>query len=258
MVKRRIIPKFLLEKRQLVKFVRFTENRRLAGNPVSTAKVYNSYGVDEMIFLDILASVEGRNSLIEVVREAAAEIFMPFTVGGGVRCLEDVNALLRAGADKVAVTTAAVETPEFIRRAAASFGDQCITVGIDYREVSPGVHRVFTHGGRKATGLDPIDFALRMQDQHCGEVLWSSIDHDGAMSGYDLELIQEAAERLDVPLVASGGCGSLEHCRQAFATGASAITISSMFLFSDNSPIKARSYLRSQGLEVRASASSRN
>ena len=258
MIKKRIIPKFLLEGRSLVKFTGFAHNRRLAGNPVSTAKVYNSYGVDEMIFLDILASVEARQALLGAVREAAAEIFMPFTAGGGVRSLDDVNALLRAGADKVAVTTAAAESPSFIREAASAFGDQCITVGIDYRRTGPDRREIFTHGGRSARGLDPIEFALRMQDAHCGEVLFSSIDHDGAMTGYDLDFIERAADALDVPLIASGGCGSLEHCRQAFQTGASAIAISSMFLFSDNSPIKVRSYLRSQGLEVRASASSRN
>ena len=183
---------------------------------------------------------------------------MPLTVGGGVRTIEDVNRLLRAGADKVAVTTAAFEQPGFIRDAARTFGDQCMTVGIDYKAVANGVQRVFTHGGRQQTEHDPVEWALRMQDAHCGEVLLCSIERDGTMQGYDLDMIVKANELLEVPMIASSGAGNLQHCLEAMNTGVSAITISSMFLFTDNSPIKTRSYLRSKGCDVRASATSRN
>jgi cyclase len=258
MVKKRIIPKFLLRTGQLFKGVRFQENIRVAGNPVTTAQVYESYGVDEMLFLDTEASVEGRQSLIHVVEAVAEQVFMPLTVGGGVRTLADVNDLLRAGADKVSVTTAAVEIENFICEAGRRFGDQCMTVGIDYREVAPGIRRVFTHGGRQVTELDPLEFAMRMQDSHCGEIVLCSIDRDGTMRGYDIEMLQKASELLKLPIVASCGAGNLDHCLAAFGAGASAITVSTMFLFTDNSPIKVRSYLCSKGLHVRASSSSRN
>lgn len=258
MVKQRIIPKFLLQEGRLVKGARFHEHFRVAGNPVTTAQVYDSYGVDEMIFLDIQASIKGRQALLETVERVAAQVFMPLTAGGGVQTLEDVNAMLRAGADKVATTTAAAETPEFIREAARIFGDQCMTVGIDYKEVAPGEFRVFTHGGTRMTEWRPLDLAKRVQDCHCGEILLCSIDRDGAMRGYDLEMIQKALEVIEVPLIASSGAGNLGHCLEAIRTGVSAVAVGSMFLFSDNSPIKLRSYLHSQGCHVRASTSSRN
>jgi cyclase len=257
-LKKRIIPKFLLRGGRLFKGLRFHENLREAGSPVSTAKVYDAYGVDELIFLDTEATLESRAAVAEIIGRVSKEVFMPFTAGGGVTSLEHVNWLLRAGADKVAVNTAAVEKPGFIRQAAQTFGDQCITVSIDYRETAPGVHRVFTHAGRQATELDPIEWALRMQDENCGEVLLCSVDRDGTMSGYDLEMVTRASERLDVPLIASSGAGSLQDCIDAFAAGASAIAISSLFLFTDHSPIKVRSYLWSKGIDVRASKNSRN
>ena len=252
MVKKRIIPKFLIKGGRLVKGVRFHENFREAGNPVTTAKVYDAYGVDELIFLDIEATPFNRPVVHDIISRVSEEVFMPFTVGGGVRTLEDVNTLLRSGADKVCINTAGIENPALIGEAAARFGDQCITVAIDYKEVEPGVHRVFSHCGTRATEFDPVDWATRMQDAHCGEVLLCSIDRDGTMSGYDLDTIGRAAERLEVPLIASSGAGSLQHCLEALAAGASAITISSMFLFSDHSPIKVRSYLATNGVYVRA------
>ena len=258
MVKQRIIPKFLLDGGRLVKGVRFHEDFRQAGNPVSTAKVYDSYGVDELIFLDIAASVGSRLALIEVVQRVSKEVFMPMTVGGGVRTVDDIAQLLRAGADKIAITTAALENPEFVREGARRFGDQCITVGIDYREIAPGVHRVFSHAGRQQWDTDPVDWARRMEDAQCGELLLCSIDRDGTMSGYDLDMIERVMEAVNVPIIASSGCGSLQHCLDAFATGVSALAISSMFLFTDHSPIKVRSYLRSKGVHVRANSSSRN
>ena len=183
---------------------------------------------------------------------------MPFTVGGGVKSLDDVNSLLRAGADKISVNSEAVRRPAFVREAAQRFGDQCITVSVDYKQVSPKVQRVAIDGGRETTPLEPVEWALRCQDLHCGEILLTSIDNDGTMRGYDLDMIHRASDRLDVPLIVSGGCGSLQHAIDALEAGASAVAISSMFLFTDHSPIKLRSHLFSRGLDVRASTSSRN
>ena len=258
MLKKRIIPKFLLKDSRLVKGVKFHDNFREAGNPISTAKVYDSYGVDELIFLDIHASVESRKAMADIIEQVSGEVFMPLTAGGGVNTLEDVNRLLSAGADKVSVNTVAVEQADFVKKAAQHFGDQCIVASIDYKEVEPGKFRVFTHGGHTATDLDPVEWSLRMQDSHCGEVLLTSIDKDGTMEGYDLEMINRLSDTLTVPLIASSGAGSLNDCMQAFEAGASAISISSMFFFTDQSPIKVRSFLSSQGIDVRASKNSRN
>lgn len=258
MLKKRIIPKFLIKGGRLVKGVRFHDDLREAGNPVSTAKVYNSYGVDELIFLDIDASLEGRGTVVDIVKESSEEVFMPFTVGGGVRSLDDIHGLLNAGADKVSINTAAVANPRLIKEAAVRFGAQCVMVSIDYKEVRRGVHRVFTRGGLSCTEMEPIEWALKAQEYGCGEIILCSIDRDGTMSGYDLEMISRVKEKLTVPLVASSGAGSLQDCIDAFEAGADAITISSMFLFTDHSPIKVRSYLRSEGVNVRASMTSRN
>ncbi len=258
MLKKRLIPKFLLRDGRLVKYTKFFENERLAGNPVTTAKVYNDYGADELIVLDIQPSEASRAGVVQMIERMSEEIFMPFTIGGGVQSLESVNALLRAGADKVSVNSEAVRKPEFVREAAKQFGDQCISVSVDYKRISPKVQRVFIDGGREATSLDPIEWAQQCQDLHCGEILLTSIDHDGTMRGYDLETIHALSGRLDVPLIVSGGCGSLQHAIDALEAGASAVAISSMFLFTDNSPIKLRSHLVSKGLDVRASTNSRN
>lgn len=258
MLKKRLIPKFLLRDGRLVKYTRFFENERMAGNPVSTAKVYNDYGADELIVLDIVPSEISRARVIDGIERMSEEIFMPFTVGGGVRTPDDVAAFLRAGADKVSVNSEAVRRPEFVREAARIFGDQCITVSIDYMQVNPRVHNVYIDGGRERVLLDPVEWALRCQDLHCGEILLTSIDRDGTMNGYDLDMIHRLGDRLTVPLIVSGGCGSLQHAIDALDAGASAVAISSMFLFTDNSPIKLRSHLASRGLNVRTSASSRN
>lgn len=252
MLKKRIIPKFLIRGGRLVKGVGFHANFREAGNPVSTAKVYDAYGVDELMFLDIDASVEGRGTSGSIIERVSEEVFMPFTVGGGVRSLEQISALLRSGADKVSITSAAIEDPGFVPKAASRFGDQCIVVGLDYARSSEGKERLFSHGGTRATDLDPLEHALRMQDAHAGEILLCSIERDGTMSGYDLDLIHALSERLEIPLIASSGAGSLQHCCDALDAGASAITISSMFLFSDHSPIKVRTYLAGNGVNVRS------
>ena len=258
MLKKRIIPKFLIKDGRLVKGVRFHENMRQAGNPVTTAKVYDAYGVDELIFLDIQATLEGRQTVINIIENVSKEIFMPFTVGGGVNSLEHINDLLRAGADKVSINTAAVEDPSFVRKAAARFGDQCITVTIDYKMTENGEFRVFSHGRQKQTDLDPISWALRMEHEHCGEIILCSIDRDGTMEGYDLQMISILSQQLRVPLIASSGAGSLNDCMAAFQSGASAITVSSMFIFTDHSPIKLRSYLFSNNINVRANWGSRS
>lgn len=258
MLKKRIIPKFLISQGRLVKGVRFHENFREAGNPVSTAKVYDSYGVDELLFVDIDATPQGRPVAGSVIERVSEEVFMPFTVGGGIRTIEQISSLLGSGADKVCINTSAIEDPNFILRAASRFGDQCIVVGIDYQRQSNGVLRVVSHCGSRTTELDPVVWARRMQDAHAGEIMLCSMDRDGTMAGYDLDLIAEVSECLEVPLIASSGAGSLQHCRDALDAGASAITISSMFLFTDHSPIKVRSYLSSNGLSVRAQKGSQS
>ena len=252
MLKKRIIPKFLIRGGRLVKGVGFHRNFREAGNPVSTARVYDAYGVDELMFLDIDATLEGRETTGSIIERVSEEVFMPFTVGGGIRTLEEIARLLRSGADKVSITSAAVEDPGFVRAAASRFGDQCIVVGLDYARDYDGRLRLHTHGGTRATDIDPVEFALRMQDSHAGEILLCSIDRDGTMSGYDLDLIHALSDRLDIPLIASSGCGTLAHCMEALQAGASAITISSMFHFSDHSPIKVRTYLATNGVPVRS------
>ena len=258
MLKNRIIPKFLLRDGRLVKYRRFFDDERMAGNPVSTAKVYNDYGADEFIVLDIVPGEESKARVRDMITTMSEEIFMPFTVGGGVTTLDDVYELLRAGADKVSVNSHAVRDPKFVGDAARRFGDQCITVSIDYKEIAPGVPRVFINGGREKTSHNSLDWALKMQDSLCGEILITSIDRDGMMTGYDTDMVAKLNERLDVPLVVSGGCGGLQHCIDAFGSGASAVAISSLFLFTDHSPIKLRSHLVSNGINVRASKTSRN
>ena len=258
MLKKRIIPKFLVRGGRLVKGVRFFENMREAGNPVSTAKVYDSYGVDEMIFVDIDATPEGRVITSSIIERVSEEVFMPFTVGGGITSMAQIEHLLKSGADKVAINSAAIADPAFVTSAALRFGDQCIVVSIDYRELADGRRRVYGRCGHAESDLDPVEWALRMQDAHAGELLLTSIDRDGTMTGYDLDIIHRLAGRLDIPLIASSGAGSLAHCMQALEAGASAITISSMFIFSDHSPIKVRSYLASNGIHVRSQQGSRS
>lgn len=252
MLKKRIIPKFLIRGSRLVKGVRFHENFREAGNPVTTAKVYDSYGVDELLFVDIDATPEGRVATGSIIERVSEEVFMPFTVGGGIRTLDQIATLLRSGADKVCINTSAIENPAFVREAASRFGDQCIVVGIDYKRTPDGSQRVVSRCGHQDTALDPMEWALRMEDSHAGEIMLCSIDRDGTMEGYDVELIARLADRLEVPLIASSGAGTLQHCRDALDAGASAITISTMFLFSDHSPIKVRTYLATNGVSVRS------
>ncbi|PWR04543.1 imidazole glycerol phosphate synthase subunit HisF [Meridianimarinicoccus roseus] len=257
MLKKRIIPKFLIRDGRLVKGIEFFGGWREAGNPVSTAKVYDSYGVDEMIFLDIDATLQGRPANGRIIERVSEEVFMPLTVGGGITTLGQIEDLLKSGADKVAINSSAIADPGFITRAASRFGDQCIVVAIDYRSGPDGA-KVHTRCGTEPTDLDAVDWALRMEDAHAGEIMMTSIDRDGTMDGYDLDMIASLANRLDKPLIASSGAGTLKHCMDALDAGASAITISSMFLFTDQSPIKVRSYLSTNGCNVRSQHGSRS
>jgi len=258
MLKKRIIPKFLIRGGRLVKMRRFHDDQREAGNPVSTAKVYDSYGVDELLFVDIDATNEGRVVTGNVIERVAEEVFVPLTVGGGVTTLEQIESLLKSGADKVSINTAAIENPDFITQAASRFGDQCIVVSIDYKADEFGKKHVVGRGGTAPTHHDPVEFAQRMQDLHAGEILMSSIDRDGMMNGYDLDLIGDLSNKLSIPLIASSGAGSLADCKAALDAGASAITISSMFIFTDHSPIKVRTYLATNGVFVRNQKGSRS
>lgn len=258
MLKKRIIPKFLVRGGRLVKMRRFTEDQREAGNPVSTAKVYDSYGVDELIFVDIDASAQDRVVSGSIIERVAEEVFVPLTAGGGVRTLGQIESLLKSGADKVSINAAALDDPDFVTQAASRFGDQCIVVSIDYRADEFGRKRVFGRGGSVPTHHDPVELAQRMQDLHAGEILMTSIDRDGMMNGYDLELIADLSNKLSIPLIASSGAGSLADCKAALDAGASAITISSMFIFTDHSPIKVRTYLATNGVHVRNQKGSRS
>jgi imidazole glycerol-phosphate synthase subunit HisF len=250
MVKKRIIPKFLVRGGRLVKAIQFFNNFREAGNAVSTARIYDSYGVDEMIFLDIDATSEKRNIDRSIIEKVSEEIFMPFTVGGGVRSISDIESLLESGADKVSINSAALEIPGFVSEAASRFGDQCILVSIDYRADSDGTF-VYSRGGSKRSYMAPADWAMRMENEGAGEIMMTSIARDGMMNGYDLDMINNLASRLTKPLIASSGAGNLSHCHAALDAGASAVTVSSMFIFTDNSPIKVRTYLAGKGVNVR-------
>jgi cyclase len=228
-------------------------NLRDAGDPVEAAVVYDREGADELCFLDITASHENRKTILDVVERTAARVFMPVTVGGGVRTLEDVRNLLNAGADKVSINTAAVERPEFVKEAAQRFGTQCIVVAIDAKKV-PAADRwdVFTHGGRRQTELDAVEWAKRMEDYGAGEVLLTSMDQDGRQSGYDLGLTAAVSERVSIPVIASGGVGTLDHLYDGFVKGkADAVLAASIFHFRTYTIPQAKAYLRERGISVR-------
>jgi cyclase len=233
----------------MVKGVRFGEYRDV-GYPLTTARVYDAQGADELLFLDISATSEKRQTLLEVVSRTADNCFMPLTVGGGVRTLADVRALLLAGADKVAINTEAVLRPEFVREAADRFGSQCVVVSIDVKGSLAG--RVWTHAGRTPTVLEPVAWARRVASLGAGEILLTSIDREGTRTGYDLDLTRAVADNVDVPVVASGGVGRLDHLVDGVTVGhASAVAAASIFHFTDQSVIKARAYMRQAGLEMR-------
>lgn len=252
MLTKRIIPCLDVKDGRVVKGVSFV-NLRDAGDPVEVAAVYDREGADELCFLDITASHENRKTIIDVVEQTAARVFMPVTVGGGVRTLDDIRVLLNAGADKVSINTAAVQRPEFVREAAQKFGTQCIVVAIDAkRSVTPGRWEVFTHGGRKSTGLDAVEWAKRMETYGAGEILLTSMDQDGQQSGYDLGLTAAVSETVSIPVIASGGVGTLEHLYDGFTKGkADAVLAASIFHFRTYTIPQAKAYLREKGVPVR-------
>jgi cyclase len=251
---RRVIPCLDVKDGRVVKGVRFV-GLRDAGDPVEAAAAYDAQGADELTFLDITASAEARGILLDVVRRTAEAVFMPLTVGGGIRELEDIRTLLESGADKVSINTAAVQRPALVGEAARRFGSQCITVAIDAKQVGPNRWDVFTHGGRRETGLDAVEWARRMADLGAGEILLTSMDRDGTRAGYDLPLTRAVSRAVPVPVVASGGVGGLEHLYEGLADGeASAVLAASIFHFGETTVGEAKAYLASRGIPVRRAA----
>lgn len=255
MLKARVIPCLDVKDGRVVKGVRFVDLRD-AGDPVEAARAYDAAGADELCFLDITASHEDRGILLDVVRRTAECCFMPLTVGGGVRSVEDIRVLLKAGADKVSINTAAVHNRGFVRQAAEKYGDQCIVVAIDAKRVSgegePDRWEIFTHGGRTATGIDALDFAEEVVSLGAGEILLTSMDRDGTRSGYDLALTRAVAGRVAVPVIASGGVGSLDHLVQGIRDGlANAVLAASIFHFGEHTIREAKQHMAAAGIPVR-------
>ena len=251
MLARRIIPCLDVKDGRVVKGVRFVDLAD-AGDPVEAAARYDAEGADELTFLDITASHEERPIILDVVARTAERVFMPLTVGGGVRTVDDVRALLKAGADKVSINTAAVARPDFVREAAERFGTQCVVVAIDARRRAAGGWEVFTHGGRTPTGLDAVEWAARTEAAGAGEILLTSMDRDGTRLGYDLELTRAVVDRVGIPVIASGGAGTLEHLYDGLtAGGASAALVASLFHYGEHTVREAKAYLRRRGVAVR-------
>ena len=251
MLKARVIPCLDVKDGRVVKGVNFV-NLVDAGDPVEHARVYDVEGADELCFLDITASSEDRATLFDVVRRTAERCFMPLTVGGGVREVEDIRKLLLAGADKISINTAAVARPEFVREAAEKFGSQCIVVAIDAKQTGPGRWEVFTHGGRKATGINAVIWAQRMAESGAGEILLTSMDRDGTKQGFDLRLTRAIADAVTIPVIASGGVGTLEHLVEGVRDGhASAVLAASIFHFGTFRIQDAKAALKAAGIPVR-------
>ena len=252
MLKIRIIPCLDVHAGRVVKGVRFVDLVD-AGDPVEQAKVYDAAGADELCFLDITASHENRETIFDVVRGTAEQCFMPLTVGGGVRTVDDIRKLLLAGADKVSINTAAVHRPEFVAEAAERFGAQCIVVAIDAKQTGSGKWEIFTHGGREATGIDAVDWASRMVELGAGEILLTSMDRDGTKSGFDNALNRTVADRIAVPLIASGGVGTLDHMVDGVRDGhASAVLAASIFHFGEYTIAETKAHMAAAGVPVRA------
>jgi cyclase len=250
MLAKRLIPCLDVKDGRVVKGVRFVDLTD-AGDPVAAATAYDRQGADELVFLDITASHEGRATMLDVVRRTAEAIYMPLTVGGGVASLEDVRTLLRAGADKVSLNTAALGRPPLIREAAERFGSQCIVVAIDAKRQGERFE-VFTHGGRRSTGRDAVAWAQEAADLGAGEILLTSMDRDGTRDGYDLELTAAVADAVPVPLIASGGAGTLAHLHDGLTAGrADAALAASIFHFGEYTVVEAKAYLRERGVPVR-------
>ena len=250
MLAKRIIPCLDVKAGRVVKGVKFLELRD-AGDPVEIARIYDQEGADELCFLDITASHEQRGIILDVVARTAEQVFMPLTVGGGINEVDEIRALLRAGADKTSINTGAVKRPEFVRQAAEMFGSQCIVVAIDAKRV--GDHwEVFTHGGRNPTGMDASEWAERMEKYGAGEILLTSMDRDGTKAGYDLALTRTISERVAIPVIASGGVGNVEHIYDGLTQGgASAALAASVFHFREFSIADCKKYLQNRGVTVR-------
>ncbi len=250
---KRIIPCLDVDKGRVVKGVRFVDIRD-AGDPVEVARRYNEEGADEITFLDITASHEGRETTVRTVERMAAEVFIPLTVGGGIRTVEDIRIMLNAGADKVSINTAAIHQPQFVRRAADRFGSQCIVVAIDAKQV-PGpvpAWEIFTHGGRKPTGIDAVAWAVRMAEYGAGEILLTSMDRDGTRDGFDLALTRAVSDAVGIPVIASGGVGQLRHLVDGVTVGgADAVLAASIFHFGEYSVGQAKTFMAAAGVEVR-------
>lgn len=252
---KRIIPCLDVENGRVVKGVKFLDIRD-AGDPVEVAKRYDEQGADEITFLDITATHEGRDTMVHTVEKMASQVFIPLTVGGGIRTCEDIRTMLNAGADKVSINSAAVTNPDFVRQAAERFGSQCIVVAIDAKKVSqpgePDKWEIFTHGGRKPTGLDAVEWAKKMVELGAGEILLTSMDQDGVKNGYDLGVTRAISEAVHVPVIASGGVGNLDHLVEGCIEGkADAVLAASIFHFNEYSIPQAKEYMRERGIEVR-------
>lgn len=254
MLTKRIIPCLDVKDGRVVKGVNFV-GLRDAGDPVEAAEAYCAQGADELTFLDITASSDNRGIILDVVSKTAERVFMPLTVGGGVREIADIRNLLNAGADKVSINTAAVFNPEFVRDAAERFGSQCIVVAIDARRVEgsdPQAWEIYTHGGRKPTGIDVLEWAKKMEDYGCGEILLTSMDCDGTKDGYDIELTRAVSDAVEIPVIASGGVGNLEHIREGLVEGgASAALAASIFHFKEYTIAECKEYLKEKGVPAR-------
>ena len=248
---KRIIPCLDVDNGRVVKGVRFVEIRD-AGDPVEIARRYDEQGADEVIFLDITASSDNRETMVHVVEATASQVFIPLTVGGGIRKVEDVRRMLNAGADKVAINTAAVSRPEFVKEASDHFGSQCIVVAIDAKQVGPDKWEVFTHGGRKATGLDAVAWARKMTEYGAGEILLTSMDRDGTKDGFDLALTRAVCDAVSIPVIASGGVGNLDHLVEGITQGhADAVLAASIFHFGEYTVQQAKERMAAAGIEVR-------
>ena len=252
---KRIIPCLDVDAGRVVKGVKFIDIRD-AGDPVEIAKRYNAEGADEVTFLDITASSDQRDTMAHVVEEVASQVFIPLTVGGGVRTIADIRRLLNAGADKVGINTAAVKNPEFVLEASSKVGNQCIVVSIDAKQVSQDNEaprwEIFTHGGRNATGIDAVEWAKKMTDYGAGELLLTSMDRDGTKSGFDLTLTRTISEAVSIPVIASGGVGTLEHLAEGVSQGkADAVLAASIFHFGEYSIEEAKNHMLNQGISVR-------
>ena len=265
MLVKRIIPCLDVDRGRVVKGTKFL-NLRDAGDPVECAQEYDRQGADELVFLDITASAENRKTMIDVVERTANECFMPLTVGGGIRTVDDIRAMLKAGADKTSVNTAAVQNPDLVRAGAERFGSQCIVVAIDAKRRAPltltlspkgrgeeeGGWEVFTHGGRNPTGLDAVEWAQRVAELGAGEILLTSMDTDGTKAGYDVALTRAVSTAVPIPVIASGGAGTLEHMAEVLTAGkADAVLVASIFHFGEYTVLQAKRFLKHKGIEVR-------